>query len=189
VAAGLVAGSLAWWHSSAVASEQQAQAEASAKASADAKKKADDLATYLSKLAEDNRTSAAQEEARAAQAAQDRAAADAKGGRQASVKGQMEAQGWHQFSGYLYYKYADDSKYTCSVLGCTYILVASMAPNGCPGGFYVEASIERGSLSVGLANGVTAALPRAKLQPWLEDSSGTGGGNAFHLSVLTCHGG
>jgi cytoskeletal protein RodZ len=131
---------------------------------AQAEKKADDSAAFWAKVEEDNRTS--------------------------SVKSQMKAKGWHQASDDSYYKWEDDSQYTCSVLDCSYLLVVSTAPNGCPGGFYVEASIERNSISVGLANGVTVALPQGKVAAVrLEDVSGTGSGKTFHLSALTCQGG
>lgn len=170
-----------WVANSTAAAKQAADAQASAKASADAA-----AAVQASARA------SAQAAARAAQAAQEQAAAaaQAEADRQADVKSQMEAQGWHHASGYSYYKWADHSQYTCSVLDCSYVLVVSMAPNGCPGGFYVEASIERGNLSVGMANGVTAGLSQGKVAAVkLQDTSGTGSGNGFQLTTVDCHGG
>ncbi|GHG61351.1 hypothetical protein GCM10012320_36200 [Sinomonas cellulolyticus] len=182
LAAAVVAGvGAVMWSENSAAAVAQAQAAASASqvaaanASASASAKASALAA----------AEALQEEQALASAS-----AQAEADQQASVKSQMEAQGWHQASGYNYYRWEDHSNFRCGTLQCSYVLVVSEAPEGCTGGFYVEASIERGRMSVGMANGVTAALPRGKIAAVkLEDTSGTGDGNGFQLTQITCHGG
>lgn len=182
LAVGLVTGGL-WWFGSAVPAQQavavQASAQASVQASKDAaaKKKADDSAAFWGKVAADNK-------ARDDQIAKDHAAFVASD----QVRPQMEAQGWTYFAKDLYYQYAPKTEYTCGYLPCTYVHVTSMAANGCPGGIYVAASVERGGASIGLANSFTAPLTQGKdAIVKLEDTTRQGDG--ISLTTLNCHGG
>ena len=121
----------------------QAKLAAQTAKDAAAKKKADDAAAFWAKVDADNK-------ARSEQNAKDVAAFNSsqEAGRAADVQRQMEAQGWKRYSDVLYYQYAADSEFTCGHFRCTYIHVTTLTPNGCPGGIYVAASIEKGHASI-----------------------------------------
>ncbi|MGY3379454.1 rubrerythrin [Arthrobacter sp. TE12231] len=179
----------AWWFGSALPAQQEVQAQASSQAAAQtakdaaAKKKADDSAAFWAKVDADNK-------ARSEQNAKDVAAFNSsqEADRAADVQRQMEAQGWKRYSDVLYYQYAADSEFTCGHFSCTYIHVTTLAPNGCPGGMYVAASIEKGHASIGLTNDITAPLTKGKdAIVQLQDISNQGDG--FQLTTMNCHGG
>lgn len=165
-----------WWLGVGLPAQEAASAQAAEheKTEAGAKKKAEDSAAFWAKVDAENKVLAAKDAAAAAKFdasyEADRATEAA-----ASIKKQMEDQGWTQFAGDFYYQYADKSEYTCGYSSCLYVHVTTMAPNGCPGGLYVAATIDSGSSSVGKANSITAALPQGKdAIVKLEDHSGAG---------------
>jgi hypothetical protein len=161
---------------------QAADARAAEQATTDAaaRKKADDSAAFWAQVAKDNKAKAEKE---AADAVAFKASQATRGSD--SIKSQMEAQGWTQFAGDFYYQYADKSEYTCGYSNCSYVHVTTMAPNGCPGGLYVAATIDRGEASVGMTNSITAALPQGKdAIVKLEDR--TGAGDKIGLTDLHC---
>lgn len=176
----LVAGG--WWFGVGLPANQAAEAHAAehAKTEATEKKKEEDSAAFWAQVAKDNK-------AKSEKAAADAAAFNAsQATRQSdSVKRQMEAQGWTQFAGDFYYQYADKSEYTCGYSNCSYVHVTTMAPNGCAGGLYVAATIDRGGASVGMTNSITAALTQGKdAIVKLEDH--TGAGDKIGLTDLHC---
>lgn len=171
-----------WWFGVGLPANQAADARAAeqTKTEAAAKKKAEDSAAFWAQVAKDNK-------AKSEKAAADAAAFNAsQAARQSdSVKTQMEAQGWTQFAGVFYYQYADKSEYTCGYSNCSYVHVTTMAPNGCAGGLYVAATIDRGGSSVGMTNSITAALTQGKdAIVKLEDH--TGAGDKIGLTDLHC---
>lgn len=177
----------AWWFGVGLPARQAAEASAAeqAKTQAAAKKKADDSAAFWAKIEKDNKARAekAAADAAAFNASQDRAAEQAD-----SIKNQMEAQGWKQFSGDFYYQVADKSEYSCGYSQCLVYHVTTMAPAGCSGGLYVEATVDAGGASVGRANSITASLPQGKdAIVKLTDTSGVG--ESMGLTDLHCLGG
>jgi hypothetical protein len=171
-----------WWFGVGLPAQQAAEARAAeqTKTEAAANKKSEDSDAFWAQVAKDNK-------AKAEKQAADAAAFNAsQGSRQSdSVKSQMEAQGWTQFAGDFYYQYADKSQYTCGYSNCSYIHVTTMASNGCPGGLYVAATIDRGESSVGMTNSITAALTQGKdAIVKLEDH--TGAGDKIGLTDLHC---
>lgn len=176
-----VGGGSVWWFGSALparqAEEQAAQARADEQASADAasKKKADDSAAFWASVD-------AQNKARASKNAQDRAAAAAS---KPDISPQMEAQGWTLFSGDFYYQYADKSEYSCGYYGCLVAHVTTMAPNGCPGGLYVEATIQRGAANVGRTSAVTGTLSKGQ-DAIVKLTDTTGQGDQIGLTGIRC---
>jgi hypothetical protein len=171
-----------WWFGVGLPANQAAEARAAeqTKTEAAAKKKAEDSAAFWAQVAKDNTV-------KSEKAAADAAAFNAsQASRQSdSVKRQMETQGWTQFAGDFYYQYADKSEYTCGYSNCSYVHVTTMAPNGCEGGLYVAATIDKGGSSVGMTNSITAALPQGKdAIVKLEDH--TGAGDKIGLTDLHC---
>lgn len=95
---------------------------------------------------------------------------------------------WHQFSGDYYIRYADKSEYSCDYFGCKVVRVKTMAPSGCPGGLYVEASVDdAGGASVGRATEITAALPQGK-EAIVELIDTSGRGEKMVVTDLHCLG-
>jgi hypothetical protein len=175
-----VVGGGSWWFGSALPAQQAAEARATEQAAADtaAKKKADDSAAFWAKVDADNK-------ARAAQDAQDRAASLAS---KPNIRPQMEAQGWTLFAGDFYYQYADKSEYTCGYYSCLMAHVTTMADTGCPGGLYVEATVDRGATNVGRTNAVTGALTKGK-DAIIRLTDTTGQGDKIGLTGIKCLGG
>lgn len=95
----------------------------------------------------------------------------------------MKALGWSPMSPELFYSFVDPKKITCGDFPCAYVIVLTEV--GCPGGLYVEASILAGQLSVGFANGVTAALP-AEGQAQLRLDDLYGGGHMYQITDIHC---
>jgi hypothetical protein len=171
-----------WWFGVGLPANQAAEARAAEQAKTEAaeRKKEEDSAVFWAQVAKDNK-------AKSEKAAADAAAFNASQATRQSdfVKRQMEAQGWTQFAGDFYYQYADKSEYTCGYSNCSYVHVTTMAPNGCGGGLYVAATIDRGSASVGMTNSITAALTQGKdAIVKLEDH--TGAGEKIGLTDLHC---
>lgn len=186
----LVAGLLAasgWWFGSALPAQQAALAQereqASSKAAEDAaaKQKADDKAAFWAEVEADNK-------AKSEQSARDRAAfqASQEDGKAADVQRQMESDGWEHYKDDLYFQYAGDSEFTCGYFKCTYIHVTTLAPNGCPGGMYVAASVEKGTSSIGLANELTAPLASQKVAI-VKFEDFTNHADGFQLTTMNCH--
>ena len=182
----VAAGGGAWWFGTELPARQATAAQASAQAAeqalvdAAAKKKADDSAAFWASVDQDNKAAAETEAQRRVAAAMappvDR------------IKPQMEAQGWTQFSGDFYYQYAGPSEFSCGYFNCIVVHVTTMAANGCPGGLYVEATVDMGDATVGRANSITAALPQGKdAIVKLQDT--TGHGDKLALTELRCLGG
>lgn len=170
-----------YWFGQALPAQQVAQAQAAAKAKEDeaARKKKAESDAFWAKVDADNK---AQRE-KDAKALADFEASD--GGEAERTKTEMEKLGWKQFSGDFYYQFADKSDYSCSYSKCLVVHVTTMAPTGCPGGLYVEATVDAGGASVGRANSITAALPQGKdAIVKLTDTSGAG--EAMALTDLHC---
>lgn len=173
-----------WWFGVGLPAHQGEQQAAMARAAeeAAAKKKAEESAAFWAQVDKENKESWAEDEAnrKAFNSSQEQNQA-------ASVKTQMEAQGWTQFSGHYYYQYADKSEYTCSYSRCLVVHVTTMAPAGCSRGLYVEATVDAGGASVGRANSITAALPQGKdAIVKLTDTSGMG--ETMGITDLHCLG-
>jgi hypothetical protein len=124
-----------------------------------AKKKADDSAKFWAQVDEENKAIAAKNKARL-----DAINSGPNKDPAASIKAQMEAQGWTQFARNYYYQYSDESEYSCSCsyARCIVVHVTTMAAAGCADGLYVEATVDAGGASVGRANSITASQPQGK---------------------------
>ncbi|QYF88455.1 hypothetical protein [Arthrobacter sp. PAMC25284] len=166
------AGGATWWFGSALPAQEARQAQEArdaVEAAKVAKKKAE--AAELDALLAD---AEAQIKARKAQTAV-----------QDDIKAQMADQGWTHFSGDIYYQYADTSEFTCGYFRCTMVHVTTLAENGCPGGLYVEATVDKGTMNIGRTNDVTAALPRAK-DAIVKLTDTTGQADAISLTDVRC---
>lgn len=172
-----------FWFGNALPAQQAAQAQAAEQAKSDeaaAKKKAGSDA-FWAKVDAENK---ALREKHAADQAAFEASPEVE---DESTKRGMEDLGWTQFSGDFYYQFADKSEYSCSYSKCLVVHVTTMAPGGCSGGLYVEATVDAGGASVGRANGITAALPQGKdAIVKLTDTSGLG--EAMALTKIRCLG-
>lgn len=172
-----------FWLGNVLPSQQAAQAQAAEQAKSDeaaAKKKSESDAFWAKVDAENKAQREKDAKARAAFEASPEV-------EDASTKRQMEDLGWTQFSGYFYYQFSDKSEYSCSYSKCLVVHVTTMAPGGCPGGLYVEATVDAGGASVGRANSITAALPQGKdAIVKLTDTSGAG--EAMALTKIRCLG-
>ncbi|MBT2549753.1 hypothetical protein [Arthrobacter sp. ISL-65] len=170
-----------FWFGQAVPAQQAAQVQAAAKAQEDeaAKKKKAESDAFWAKVDAENKAQR-EKDAKALAAFE---ASD--GGEAETTKREMEKLGWTQFAGDFYYQFADKSEYSCSYSKCLVVHVTTMAPAGCPGGLYVEATVDAGGASVGRANSITAALPQGKdAIVKLTDTSGAG--EAMALTDLHC---
>lgn len=166
--------------SSTQAAEAEAQASASSKAASSRSAEATRLAD-LAKAKEIEALAASQFAADVARAQESAAKVRADN----EIK-QMTTQGWESAGDQLYFYYLDHSQFTCGSWKCTYLDVVSMAANGCPGGIYIAASIDRGNVSIGSTNEFTAGLPKGKVaRVKLQDTSNRGEG--FQLTEMNCH--
>jgi cytoskeletal protein RodZ len=184
VVAVAVGGAGAWWFGAELPAQQAVAIQASAQASeqalvdAAAKKKDDDSAAFWAGVDKENKAAAAKESGRLAAA---------KLAPYDRIKPQMEAQGWTQFSGAFYYQYADPSEFSCGYFQCIVVHVTTMAENGCPGGLYVEATVDMGSATVGRANSITAALTKGK-DAIVKLQDNTGQGDKIGVTDIHCLG-
>jgi hypothetical protein len=176
-----------FWLGHSVPAQQGAEGQAAARAQSQggddeaAKKKKAESDAFWAKVNAENK---AQREKDAKALAASEASPEVE---DVSTKRQMEDLGWKQFSGDFYYQFADKSEYSCSYSKCIVVHVTTMAPAGCPGGLYVEATVDAGGASVGMANSITAALPQGKdAIVKLTDTSGMG--EAMALTKIRCLG-
>jgi uncharacterized membrane protein YhaH (DUF805 family) len=73
----------------------------------------------------------------------------------------MQAKGWVWFKDQLYFAWIPVQELKCPMnTRCSQMKVVSMATDGCRGGIYVDASLDRNGLSTGHTTGYSSGLPQ-----------------------------